>query len=396
MAAPSRRSDARCFRCKDDLVRGSGLSGAELVAAPSSTRDVRGGKGAKTFVLFGCERSFVTEIETRDDSNELIMCSETTPVWLGMDVDDSSEEIGSLDASAKDAQVERDVREICSRLRLPFEELGSSFNVCTCHREGKYSFNMVVNFASEGMRSNNMRSVRRILACALAGSAVGARVDMSIYENFRSIRTLWSRKEGRGGLCPPKRPWRCSSEFAHQHCYRYLSEAAYARRRVPEETGERLTMISELADDGLEAPQRPLSFGVQAPGGGDRGLEGRGGGTGLQEGSCREAVLRRALARTVEGSRLLADVSPLPEGRTLESMMTGARETEGTVVARLDCGHVCPFARRPHSSNGAVLSAERGGFWVRYTCLSGKCRRPRGEHASADVAAPALDLPADS
>jgi hypothetical protein len=158
-----------------------------------------------------------------------------------------------------------------------------------------------------------------------------------------------------------------------------------------------MSMISDLAEDeeGYDVSRRPLALALaptnSAPDG-TTGNDPRGAGRGALPAGGRGSALLAALVRSVEGSRLGRDISPLPPGKTLESLITGVQERGGSVVARLERGHVCPFAGRPHGSNGAVLAAEIGGFSVRYTCLSGKCREARGGTASADVVAPPLDL----
>ena len=305
------------------------------------------GRWSKRFASFRNYSSFLAAVVGSGSSArmyEVIPDRRATPVWFFADHDCRVSGDREGEDMAPDEFLASVVRLHCGYFGIDER----SVQVSSSCREGKLSAHVKINVDLRGGMAEALVHAQRIHAIAETRPAL--KPDLAVYASNQQIRLVGSSKKDLGAK---KTPWGLSSRRWRDHFV----------RRADGADGQAVTDVRVEAPMPDLAPAAPTAPIV---------------GAGLAEERCVRMALKASGAPKILGPRFDADACRIEQlKRTTDTIRCNV---DGT-VSRHGGTLVCPFAKRPHTSNRLRVMVTSNGdrtgnvyMWCYSVSCQGKAR----------------------
>ncbi len=341
---PLLRAKDPLLRAKDPLLRAKDpfLAAKDVVRAD--------GRWSKRFASFRNYSSFLAAVVGSGSSSrmyEVIPDRQATPVWFFADHDCRvGDDRDTLPPSGENITPDEFLAAVV-RLHCGYFGIDEpSVQVSSSCREGKLSAHVKINVDLRGGMAEALVHARRIHAVA-AAKRPALKPDLAVYTSNQQIRLVGSSKQAHGAK---KTPWGLSSTRWRDHFV----------RRADGSDGQTVTDVrveAPMPDLARTAPTEPIV------------------GAGLAEERCVRMALKAAGAQEILGPRFDADTCRIEQlKRTTDTIRCNVDGTASRHGGTL----VCPFAKRPHTSNRLRVMVTSNGDQtgsVYMWCYSVSCQR---------------------
>lgn len=312
------------------------------------SKDIPHGAGSKTFLKTFAPAAYVLTLRNEPGVYEVIPdARELTYVFFDFDlsIPDGGSGWGSGGGRCLTSEV---VSAGLEPFGLGIDSLGSRAQACVAHGLAKFSVHLKVNCL---VRFGDTEALsRKVSERVEERTGVSASVDTGVYTPFRSVRVLYSSKEGSNR---PLVPWGGSSRHLEDHLVRVYpwnpQEAAPPPKILPQP---------------LPPPSR----------------RGAGALAGWRGDGCGDSEYAAHLLRRAADNSGLPAALGLRGGDSLlfDSIRSGAGRVSAFVSRR--CPHDCPFKGGAHRSNRGLVSASWSTGTVAYRCTDPECAGMSSAH----------------